>query len=363
MVDYWGIHNDRPDIDPLSDGAVRVGWDEMSDLQVVAATRDAFRSAVASAYPDEQSSNAASAGTLYRFVHEIAEGDIIVSPNRADRTLRIGRVSGPYEYRAGTPYHHWRPVQWLIPKITRDEFSEAAQNELSSATTLFRLRTSRPEIEHLLDRGRSVNRAADFSWMPFYSELADSLVPYRNRRDELLERIWDAAKRSGSERLFRYLQTDHRLDGTIGPLTDIDPFTVYGPFNRGITDANRAQIAAAYRAALDITTPAPVAFDGIPVVNNMNSWFIRWEVDRADDAVDILWDLFEAELAYAESRSEPNRERLITAFDAAATGQTRMLTMGAYWVRPETFTAFDGVNVNFLANKYGDVAAQLNLKG
>ncbi|MDV7091055.1 hypothetical protein GXW84_41765 [Rhodococcus sp. IEGM 248] len=68
-------------------------------------------------------------------------------------------------------------------------------------------------------------------------------------------------------------------------------------------------------------------------------------------------------MAYAESRSGANRERLITAFDAAATGQTRMLTMGAYWVRPETFTAFDGVNVNLLANKYGDVAAQLNLEG
>jgi hypothetical protein len=68
-------------------------------------------------------------------------------------------------------------------------------------------------------------------------------------------------------------------------------------------------------------------------------------------------------LAYAESRTEANRERLITAFDAAATGQTRMLTMGAYWVRPETYTAFGGVNVNLFANKYGDVAAQLNLEG
>ena len=84
MWSTTGESTTTPDIDPLSDGAVRVGWDEMSDLQVVDATRDAFRSAVVSAYPDEQSSNAASAGTLYRFVHEIAEGGIIVSPNLAD---------------------------------------------------------------------------------------------------------------------------------------------------------------------------------------------------------------------------------------------------------------------------------------
>ncbi|GAF43568.1 hypothetical protein RW1_007_02330 [Rhodococcus wratislaviensis NBRC 100605] len=47
----------------------------MSDLQVADATRDAFRSAVASAYPDEKSSNAASAGTLYRFVHATRRHD------------------------------------------------------------------------------------------------------------------------------------------------------------------------------------------------------------------------------------------------------------------------------------------------
>lgn len=363
MVDYWGIHNDRPDIDPLEDKAVRIGWDEVDDLRSIDATRDAFRKAVAEAYPDQEKSHAASAGTLYRFVHEMSDGDIVVSPNRADRTVRIGRICGPYEYRPENSYKHWRPVEWLIPRISRDDLSEAAQNELSSATTLFKLRTARPEIEPLLDDSQSTLGEADFTWVSFYAELADKLVPFRDRRDELLATLWEVAERSGAERLFRYLKTDRRLDGTIGPLTDIDPFTVYSPFNRGVSDANRIQIAEAYRDAFGITAAAPTRFDGIPVVDNRNSWFIGWEIGRADDAVDILWDLFEAELAYAGFPSETNRERLITAFDAAATGQTRMLTMGAYWVRPETFTAFDGVNVHLLTNEHAEIAAHLNLRG
>lgn len=363
MVDYWGIHNDQPDIDPLADKAVRIGWDRMSDLRDIAANRDAFRTAVADAYPDDQSSNAATAGTLYRFAHEINVGDIVVSPNRADRTLRIGRAAGPYEYRSDGLYRHWRPVEWLIPRLSRDKLSEAAQNELSSATTLFRLRTSRAEIEHLLDRGHSADRAPDFTWVPFYTELADKLATFRHRRPELLELIWDTAKSSGAERLFRFMQTDHFLDGRTGNLTDTDPFTLYSPFNRGITDANRTTVAEAYRTAFGISAPTPATFDGIPVVNNFNSLFIKWEVDRADDAVDTLWDLFEAQLAYAATQSEANRENLITAFDAAATGQTRMLSMGAYWIRPETFTAFDNVNVNFLAHQHPEFATQLNLRG
>lgn len=233
MTDYWGIHNDRPDIDPLADNAVRIGWDKMDDLRSLDATRDAFRTAVAAAYPDDHKSHAASAGTLYRFVHEMADGDVVVSPNRANRTLRIGRVAGPYEYRPDGPYQHWRPVQWSIPHVSRDKFSEAAQNELSSATTLFRLQTARPEIEPLLEQSKSVPGEADFTWVPFYTELADALVPFRNRRGDLLDTIWDVARRSGEEQRFDYLRTDHRLDGTTGSLTDIDPFTVFSPFNRG----------------------------------------------------------------------------------------------------------------------------------
>ncbi|NKS98633.1 hypothetical protein GS498_19025 [Rhodococcus hoagii] len=107
----------------------------------------------------------------------MSDGDIVVSPNRSDRTVRIGRICGPYEYRPENSYKHWRPVEWLIPRISRDDLSEAAQNELSSATTLFKLRTARPEIEPLLDDSQSTPGEADFTWVSFYSELATNWYP------------------------------------------------------------------------------------------------------------------------------------------------------------------------------------------
>lgn len=365
MVDYWGIHNDQPGIDPLTDDAVRIGWDRVQrDLSGITPTRDGFREVVAAAYPDEPSSLNSSAGTLFRFVNEIAEDDIIVSPNRTDRTLRIGRVSGPYEYRPGAFYRHWRPVEWLVPRVSRDELSEAAQNELGSATTLFRLKTSRPEIEFLLNSGATRSRAPDFSWVPFYTELADKLVAYRHRRGKLLTTLWEAGHRGGVDSLLRFMRKDHLLDGTHGDRTDIDPFTMYSPFNRGTTDVNRTQIAAAYREAFGISAAAPTVFDGIPVVDNRNSWFIGWEDTRADDDIDVLWDLFEAELAYATSRNEQTKETLISAFDAAAgtSGSTRKLTMGAYWIRPEVFTAYDNVNTRFLRKVDPQLSDRLNLQ-
>jgi hypothetical protein len=47
----WGIHNDQPDINPVSDGAVRSGWDDVGDLSLLEASREAFKQAVAERMP------------------------------------------------------------------------------------------------------------------------------------------------------------------------------------------------------------------------------------------------------------------------------------------------------------------------
>lgn len=364
MTTFWGIHNDRPEIDPLSDEAVRIGWDELGDLSAIAPTRDAFREAVAAAYPDDPKSVGSSGGTLYRFVHEMQAGDIVVNPNRANRTLRIGRVSGPYEYRVTPEYRHWRPVEWLIPALSRDEFSEAAQNELSAATTLFQIRTSVPELRHVLTDDSEPTADTDFSWVAFYSELADKIAPFRDNRDELLGLIWTAADRSSDRRLFKYLETDHRRDGSFGSITDIDPYTVFSPFNRGITAESRTRIADAYRTTFGVAAPTPTHFPGIPIVNNLNSWFINWEDRRGADEVPSLWDLFQAQLEYADSQTESTRETLVSAFDGAVRvrGNTRQLSMGLYWMRPETFIALDQPNATFLQERFPDLAERLNLR-
>jgi 5-methylcytosine-specific restriction protein B len=99
----WGIHNDIPAIDPRADNAVRIGWDEMGDLSTIAPTRDAFKASLAEKMPGISDEKIPSnAGTLYRFVHTVQIGDMIVCPERANNTLDIGRVSGSYEFHPET---------------------------------------------------------------------------------------------------------------------------------------------------------------------------------------------------------------------------------------------------------------------
>ncbi|NMM88236.1 hypothetical protein B2J88_28445 [Rhodococcus sp. SRB_17] len=363
MTEFWGIHNDQPSIDPVVDCAVRLGWDELGDLSVLQPTRDAFKEAVAEAFPGNPGSVASWAGTLYRFVHALSVGDIVICPDRANRTIQIGRISGGYEFHSEADlYRHWRSVEWLVTEMPRDELSVPAQNEISAAVSLFTVTTARGEISRFIDDPRSANEQDNFTWVEFYQQLADAVLAFRNDRGGLLDRLWKVAEIPGLERYFRYLRSDLREDGSRGAIRDIDPFTVFGPFNRGITESARVRIAETYRTVFEITAAAPTSFAGIPVVNNLNSWFIRYESERSPGEVDSLWDLAEAAIAYAASGNEDTREFLVAAFDAATKGNTRQLSMGIYWIRPETFTAYDQVNVGFLVDQYGELAEKLALR-
>lgn len=49
-----------------------------------------------------------------------------------------------------------------------------------------------------------------------------------------------------------------------------------GMINRGITNENRKIIAAELAKFLGVTIPVPDSFEGIPVLNNMKSWYFGY---------------------------------------------------------------------------------------
>ena len=56
-------------------------------------------------------------------------------------------------------------------------------------------------------------------------------------------------------------------------IVDIDPFTVFGLFNKKLTDANRLSILKAISSLFAVKTAGPTAFDSIPVLNPQTAPF------------------------------------------------------------------------------------------
>lgn len=176
----------------------------------------------------------------------------------------------------------------------------------------------------------------NFTWLEFYEEFADKLLPYKNDRQGLLRILRD----NFPDINLRF----PRLD-TQDPPRDIDPFSVFGLFNKRITDDKRLAIIEAYKEAFDVAAPLPSDFEGIPVLDVRNYVFYSIP-DREEQDIDRLWELFETALNYADNPTEELRQRFAELFDLAQQQKNVSwnITMGLFWVRPRRFVNLDSRN-------------------
>lgn len=82
-----------------------------------------------------------------------------------------------------------------------------------------------------------------YQWISFYEAFADELLEYESRRTELYNIIESLAQ---EEPYMGYLKfEDEEYWGTAN--RQIDPFTLFGIFNRGITNDNRRALIKALK--------------------------------------------------------------------------------------------------------------------
>ncbi|ODR93442.1 restriction endonuclease [Methyloceanibacter superfactus] len=133
---------------PIDNGYVAIGWPELGDLSSVSANRNAFKEAIQAAYPTAKAGSIpVQAGVLFRFLHEVSDGDVVIYPSKVDRMVNIGMIAGPYRHdtQANPAYPNLRPVTWL-KHLPREEFSQDALYEIGSFITLFAVRNYADEF-------------------------------------------------------------------------------------------------------------------------------------------------------------------------------------------------------------------------
>ena len=190
-----------------------------------------------------------------------------------------------------------------------------------------------------------MDEQVNFGWIPFYVEFANKLLTYKNKRPELLSILENAHRQTG----LRYPFIEKGK-----PLSDICPFTVLGAFNKGITNGNRSALLKNLANHMNIKELVPTEFDGIPVMNNILSWFFAGESDRGANDIDYLWDMFVSALNFADNPNESNRENFTSAYSTVIkqNGIRWNITIGLYWIRPYSYLNLDGRNRQFLLSNH-----------
>lgn len=146
MANVWGVH--MPvwvGDDPIERGYVCLGWRQLGDIFSIPADREEFKRRIANAYPEKKAGAIpVDAGTLFRFAHEVAAGDLIIYPSKHNRMVNIGHATGKKWHDAVLAADeeskpNFVGVKWL-GHFPRSDFSQAALNEIGSFITLFRVR-------------------------------------------------------------------------------------------------------------------------------------------------------------------------------------------------------------------------------
>jgi 5-methylcytosine-specific restriction protein B len=189
----------------------------------------------------------------------------------------------------------------------------------------------------------TASNANAFDWIPFYEELADKLLPFQARQQQLIAFLEELR----AEGIKITPLDDKDETGARSLLAEIDPFTFYGSFNRGITEDSRIRILKAVKAKFNIIAALPSHFAGIPILNNQNSWFFSYRPNRKPGDIAKLWAVFKAALN-PTALLDP---AFAQAFDEAleVRGTNFNLTFGLFWIRPNTFLNLDSTMREFLS--------------
>ncbi|PWB69560.1 MAG: restriction endonuclease [Anaerolineales bacterium] len=126
------------------------------------------------------------AGQLFRFIHELQVGDVVVFPGKSDRQIHFGVVEGDYKYSPslGGGYPNIRPVKWM-KSLPRTSFTQGALYEIGSAMSFFQVKTYADEFLAALEGEIKTVEP----------EIEDETVAYvvadieQNTRDYILKRL------------------------------------------------------------------------------------------------------------------------------------------------------------------------------
>ncbi len=183
-----------------------------------------------------------------------------------------------------------------------------------------------------------MNEKEHFEWIRFYKEFALKLLEYRDKRNQLVEKV--RAIYTLTDMNMPTLERENNL-------VDIDPFTVFGLFNKKLTDDKRIAILKAISKLFSIETDVPKSFDSLPVLNPQNATFYYFIGQRDDKDIDDLWGLFASALDYAQNPTVEHRAMVSHYFDLVinkkGNGNSK-ITMGLYWISPDSFLNLDSRN-------------------
>ena len=124
----------------LQSGCSGGGWEEIPDMTPCTTREDVVQIAVDTYKGASDAKIAAAVGQLWALRSRIEPGDLMVMPMKTTKQIALGRVTGPYQYRADEEdlaKRHVLAVDWQRVDLPRKAVKQDLLFTLGSALTIF----------------------------------------------------------------------------------------------------------------------------------------------------------------------------------------------------------------------------------
>ncbi|MCT7525514.1 McrB family protein [Aliarcobacter cryaerophilus] len=178
---------------------------------------------------------------------------------------------------------------------------------------------------------------SNFSWVEIYKKIAE--VIKEKHTDELIDILKDCESCK-----IDYLKKKSNSN----ELINVDLFTFFGSFNRGGFESRR-KILQHISTKLDLCEyKLPLDFDGIPVMENRNSFFYWANDETKKDDLELLNTLF---INAIGEENENIQKYFNKCLKISGVGLSK-LTTGLFWINPEKFMPIAGPVIAYLKRKF-----------
>jgi 5-methylcytosine-specific restriction endonuclease McrBC GTP-binding regulatory subunit McrB len=168
----------------------------------------------------------------------------------------------------------------------------------------------------------------EFTWIPFFKELALRLLEFESRQPELVQLL----KTAGVN-----IQDDEGVS-----LAVLDPLSFFSLLLKHKSQVKIIEVCSSLKSQLGLLADVPTDFLGVPTSNAQNAWFFAFGSRRSDSDLPTLWAL--ARQAVAGVLEPMTFEQ---ALQIRMVGLAK-LTQGLFWLNPEAFLPLDAVVLAYL---------------
>ncbi len=175
-----------------------------------------------------------------------------------------------------------------------------------------------------------------YTWVPTHKAIAEKLLAYENRQQELIKILKDAGET---------ILNDMDEDGQTIELREIDPFTFFCYIYKYGIEKRLERLRQVARA-LDIET-LPEDEKGIPSANPMKVWLFPHQKYRKNDEIKRLWAFFKSAM-----NDQITDESFLDIITINSVGKTKM-TEGLFYIDPDKYFPINSQSRPYLDEVFG----------